>query len=75
MRADPDNNLWILPTTSAQARGGYLYDVVNRKGEIVERVQFPEGRELAGFGPGGVIYMRVPAQYRWPRLEKARIAR
>ena len=73
MRADPDGNLWILPTTSLQAKGGYLYDVVNRKGEIIERVQFPEGRALAGFGPKSIVYMQVPAGYSWPRLERARI--
>ena len=73
MRADPDGNLWILPTTSIQAKGGYLYDVVNRKGEIVERVQFPEGRALAGFGPRGILYMLVPSGYAWARLERARI--
>ena len=73
MRADPDGNLWILPTTSIQAKGGYLYDVVNRKGEIVERVQFPEGRALAGFGPKGIVYMLVPTAYAWARLERARI--
>jgi hypothetical protein len=31
--------------------------VVNRKGEIIERVSFPKGRVLAGFGPGGVVYL------------------
>jgi hypothetical protein len=75
MRVDPDGNLWILPTTSLQAKGGYLYDVVNRKGEIVERVQFPEGRGLAGFGPSGAVYMQVPSQYSWARLERAKITR
>lgn len=35
------------------------YDVVNRKGELVERVQLPAGRTIAGFGPKGVIYLAV----------------
>jgi hypothetical protein len=73
MQADPEGNLWILPTTSLQAKGGFLYDVVNRKGEIIERVQFPEGRALAGFGPKGIVYMQVPAGYSWARLERAHI--
>ena len=75
MRADLDGNLWILPTTSLQASGGSLLDVVNRQGEIIERVQLPEGRNLHGFGAGGIIYMSVPVQYSWPRIEKARIER
>jgi hypothetical protein len=59
VRADLDGNLWIVPRTSAAAKGGLLYDVVNRKGEIVERVQFPKGVALVGFGPGGVVYLNT----------------
>ena len=29
------------------------YDVINRKGQLTERVQLPPGRTLAGFGPNG----------------------
>ena len=57
VRADLDGNLWIVPRTTAAAKGGLLYDVVNRKGEIFERVQFPPGVALVGFGPGGVVYL------------------
>jgi hypothetical protein len=35
----------------------YVYDVVNKKGELVERVKLPQNRTIAGFGPGGVIYL------------------
>ena len=42
--------------TSAIA-GGPVYDVINRKGEIVERVQIPVGRSIVGFGPGGAVYL------------------
>jgi len=56
--ADRDNNLWILPTTTTQSKNGELvYDVVNRKGELFERVRLPAGRSLAGFGVGGVVYL------------------
>ena len=57
VRADLEGNLWIVPRTTAAAKGGLLYDVVNRKGEIFERVQFPPGVALVGFGPGGVVYL------------------
>ena len=57
MRADPQGNVWILPSTSAQSIGGLLYDVVNRKGQIFERVQLPAGRALEGFGAKGVVYL------------------
>ncbi|MEO7360021.1 MAG: hypothetical protein ABI120_06815, partial [Gemmatimonadaceae bacterium] len=35
------------------------YDVINRKGELVERVQLPPGRTIVGFAPKGVIYLSV----------------
>jgi len=57
-RPDLDGNLWILPTTSAQSQGGELvYDVVNKSGELFQRVRIPSGRSIAGFGKGGVVYL------------------
>ncbi len=56
--ADLDGNLWILTTTTAQSKHGELvYDVVNRKKGLFERVRMPEGRSIAGFG-NGVIYLQ-----------------
>jgi hypothetical protein len=55
MRVDLEGNLWILPATTRSANGGLLYDIVNRKGEIVRRVQMPPGRAVGAFVPGGVI--------------------
>jgi hypothetical protein len=56
--ADRDGNLWLLPTTSAQSRRGELvYDVVNAKGELFQRVRVPLGRLIVGFGENGVVYM------------------
>jgi hypothetical protein len=57
-KSDRDGNLWILTSTSAQSQNGELvYDVVNAKGELFQRVRFPVGRSLAGFGPRGVVYL------------------
>ena len=69
LRADPEGNLWILPTTSASAQGGLLYDIVNRKGEISERVQLPANCSLNGIGPNGVVYLVCENT----RLEKRRV--
>lgn len=56
--ADRDGNLWILPrTTKLAPHGELVYDVVNAKGELFERVRVPAGRAIAGFGPGGVVYL------------------
>jgi hypothetical protein len=71
VRADPDGNLWILPTTSASARGGLTYDVVNRKGEIFERVQLPPQCALGGLGPKGTVFIICENK----RLEKRRVMR
>lgn len=57
VKPDLDARLWILPRTSLGAGDGLLYDVINRKGEIVERVRFPKGYTLAGFGAHGVVYV------------------
>lgn len=57
VKADLDARLWILPRTSLSAKGGLLYDIVNRNGEIVERVQFPPGYVLAGFGAHRMLYV------------------
>ena len=35
-------------------QGGYVYDVINRKGELVEKVRVPANRQIVGFGPGTV---------------------
>jgi len=56
--ADRDGNLWILPTTSKYSKQGELvYDVVNAKGDLYERVRVPLGRLIVGFGRAGVVYM------------------
>jgi hypothetical protein len=57
VKSDLDARLWTLPKTSLGAKDGLLYDVINRKGEIVERVQFPAGYVLGGFGEHGVLYV------------------
>jgi hypothetical protein len=60
-RADRQGNVWILPRISVSMSAGLLYDVVNRDGQIVERVRLPAGRTLAGFGAGGVAYLTTAA--------------
>jgi uncharacterized membrane protein YgcG len=68
--ADADGNLWIL--TSTIVRGEPVYDIVNRRRELVDRVQLPSFRTIAGFGPG-VVYMAVKDAAGIVRLERARV--
>ncbi len=69
-RADTDGNLWIRTTQNVNARP--VYDVVNRKGELIDRVQLPQNRTLVGFGPNGVVYLGV-RDGATAHIEKARI--
>jgi hypothetical protein len=68
--ADADGHLWIR--TSTIVKGQPVYDVVNRQGALVDRVQLPPFRTIAGFGPG-VVYMAVKGADGVVHLERARI--
>ncbi len=57
VRADLDGNLWIRTIPTKAIPGGPVYDVVNRAGGLVERVQLPADRTLLGFGPDGAVYL------------------
>ena len=69
-RGDLDGNLWVR--TSNVVNGGSVYDVINGKGELIDRVAVPSGRVIAGFGPRGVVYMGVREATGGVRLEQAR---
>jgi hypothetical protein len=69
-RADADGNLWIRTTRITNGRA--IYDIVNREGKLVDRVQLPAFRIIAGFGPG-VVYMGVRDAEGVVHLERARI--
>jgi hypothetical protein len=49
-----------------------VYDIVNRRGELIDRVQLPAFRSIAGFGPG-VIYMAMQDEAKRVHLERAKI--
>jgi hypothetical protein len=73
-QADRDGNLWILPATSTQAQGGLLYDVVTSKGTLAERVQLPPRCALAGFAPGGIVYLNCSSSSEF-HLKRTRVLR
>jgi len=58
-RGDLDGNLWVRTTATraGAVAAGPIYDVINRKGEVTDRIQLPAGRSIIGFGKGGVVYM------------------
>lgn len=73
---DLDGNLWILPTTSAQSKNGELvYDVINPKRGLFERVRLPAGRSVVGFGKGGIVYLMTGDRTSGFYLERTKLPR
>jgi hypothetical protein len=70
VRPDVDGNLWIK--TSITVKAQLVYDIVNRRGEVTDRVLLPPFRTIAGFGPG-VVYMAVKDSAGVVHLERARV--
>ena len=56
-RVDAEGNLWVRTTQNVDARP--VYNIINRKGELVDRLQLPANRVLVGFGEGGAVYLAV----------------
>ena len=69
-RADAEGNLWIR--TTENVNGQPVYDVVNRRGELTDRVQLPPFRTIAGFGRG-LVYTAVRDSAGVVHLECARV--
>jgi hypothetical protein len=59
VRTDLDNNVWIRANQMRPIPGAIIYEVANRKGELIDRLQLPPGRTLIGFGPGGIVFLSV----------------
>ena len=72
-RADPAGDLWVLPATSSLAGDGLVYDVVDRKGTVVERVRLPRNRTLAAIGSHREVYMLYSSARNVTQLERGAI--
>jgi hypothetical protein len=59
VRADLDGNLWIRTNPPKPIPGGAVFDVVNRAGQLVDRLQLPPGYSLVGFGRGRVVFLSM----------------
>jgi hypothetical protein len=68
--ADREGNLWVK--TSRAINGRPVYDVIDGSGQLVDRVQLPPYRSVAGFGPG-LIYLAVRDSLGIVHVERARI--
>jgi hypothetical protein len=59
VRADADGNLWIRTNPSRPTPGGPIFDVIDRSGAMVDRIQLPPGYAIVGFGKQRVVYLTV----------------
>jgi hypothetical protein len=70
--ADANGRLWIKPRAvrPRPGGGGTVYDIVDERGALIDRVELPMGRSILGFGAGGVVYL-LSNTNGVKRLEKA----
>lgn len=61
-RSDLEGNLWIRTIPPRPTPGGFVYDIVSRSGELVNRLQLPPGYTLVGFGKGKIVYLSMRDQ-------------
>jgi hypothetical protein len=57
VKPDMDGHLWVRTIPTKVTTGGAIYDVIDRNGKLVDRVQVPAGTTIAGFGAGGIVYL------------------
>jgi hypothetical protein len=57
VRADADGRLWVRTIPPRPLAGGAIYDVIDRKGLLIDHVQVPRNSAIAGFGPAGAVYL------------------
>lgn len=74
-RGDRNDRIWVkegpmytgLPATNS------IYDVIDKSGRIVDRIEFPHESFLAGFGPNGAVYF-LRAKAGWVSLERTTLS-
>lgn len=71
-RADADGRLWVRTVPTRPIAGGLVYDIIDRSGRMVDRLQIPPGYTLAGFGRKGVVYLTTRDE-RGMRLARVRL--
>lgn len=72
VRSDRDDRLWIRTIPTKPSAAGVIYDVVNRAGKLVDRIQVPANATIAGFGKDGVVYVGI-REGRELRLQRVKV--
>ncbi|MDP9201002.1 MAG: hypothetical protein M3P26_03580 [Gemmatimonadota bacterium] len=70
-RADPYGIIWIRTTQLVNGRP--VYYLVNRRGSVIDRVQLPSGRIIAGFGRNHTVYLSFIDPAGGVRLERSQV--
>lgn len=73
VRVADDGNLWIMTTAPKPPAGGLMVDVINAKGELVDRIELPPGRVLVGVAHGVVYLAAKDPAGKGTYLERARL--
>ncbi len=55
-KADADGHIWIRSYEMGASSDRLVYDVVDRQGKLIDRIQLSPGATIVGFGPG-VVYL------------------
>jgi hypothetical protein len=59
-RVDLDDRIWLLERVNVGSKpAGLIYDLIDRTGLIVDRVQLPPNAAVIGFGPGHAVYLSI----------------
>jgi hypothetical protein len=64
LMADADNRVWIRSAPLRPEPAGIEWYIVDRSGQLVDRVRTPAGARIAGFGRG-LVYVVQPDGARW----------
>jgi hypothetical protein len=61
-RVDLEDRIWLLERANVGSKDPLIYDVIDRTGQIVDRVRMPPNAAILGFGPGGSVYLSITPQ-------------
>jgi hypothetical protein len=55
--ADEDRQVWVQTSAAYPNATGAVYDVIDREGKLVDRIEIPSGRLIIGFARSGVVFL------------------
>ncbi|MDB4915973.1 MAG: hypothetical protein JWM95_3617 [Gemmatimonadetes bacterium] len=57
VHADLDSHLWIRTLPTNEPSAGVIYDVIDKRGVLVDRVLVPSSMAIVGFGRRGIVFL------------------